>query len=247
MLQVQYVFPNTTQPPFDDERVRQALSYALDRRRIAELVDAKPACQMVPPTFPGYTPYCPQQSGPATGPYQGPDLAKARQLVGQSGTRGMPVTVEHAAYWVTSDIADYVGSVLTELGYQVTVKQRPPGVDSSDPHFDTVQLMVPLGWLADYPSPGTFYEFVHSCGPAKLFNRYCSQTVDATAERARALARSDPNGSLATWATVDRMLADSAAIIPTNAQIGTFVTSTDVHNVLTRPINGPILDQMWVQ
>jgi len=53
--------------------------------------------------------------------------------------------------------------------------------------------------------------------------------------------------SLATWAKLDHMLIDTAAIIPTDAQIGIFVTSADVGNVLTRPINGPILDQMWVQ
>ena len=247
-LQVQYIFPNTTQPPFDDVRVRQALSYALDRRRIADLATANPACQMVPPSFPGYVPYCPHQSGPATGPYQGPDMAKARALVAESGTTGMRVTVQHGPYGLLADIARYTASVLSELGYQVEVKQRPADVgDASDPYYDTVQLMVPLGWLADYPSPGTFYGFVHSCDGAQTFNRYCNRTVEATAAQARSMARSDPNGSLATWAKVDRMLIDSAAIIPTDAQIGTVVTSADVGNVLTRPINGPILDQMWVQ
>jgi peptide/nickel transport system substrate-binding protein len=247
-LQVQYLFPNTTQPPFDDVRVRQALSYALDRRRIADLATAIPACQMVPPSFPGYVPYCPHQSGPATGPYQGPDMAKARALVAESGTKGMRVTVQHGPYGLLGDIARYTASVLSELGYQVDVKQRPDDVgDSSDPYYDTVQLMVPLGWLADYPSPGTFYGFVHSCDGPTRFNRYCNRTVEATAAQARSLARSDPNGSLETWAKLDHMLIDSAAIIPTDAQIGTFVTSADVGNVLTRPINGPILDQMWVK
>ena len=247
-LQVQYLFPNTTQPPFDDVRVRQALSYALDRRRIADLATANPACQMVPPSFPGYVPYCPHQSGPATGPYQGPDTAKARELVAASGTTGMRVTVQHRRYQLLGDIARYTASVLSELGYQVDVKQVPDDVgESSDPYFDTVQLMVPLGWLADYPSPGTFYGFVHTCDGAQKFNRYCNRTVEATAAQARSLARSDPSLSLATWAKLDEMLIDTAAIIPTDAQIGIFVTSADVGNVLTRPINGPILDQMWLQ
>jgi len=137
--------------------------------------------------------------------------------------------------------------VLAGLGYRVEIRQVPEAVgDRSDPYFDTVQLMVPLGWLADYPSPGTFYDFVSSCRK-KSFNRYCNQEVESTAAQARALARTDPKGALETWAKVDRMLINTAAIIPTDAQIGTLVVSPDVGNVQLRPILGPILDQMWVR
>ncbi|MEP6648877.1 MAG: ABC transporter substrate-binding protein [Lapillicoccus sp.] len=246
-LQVQYLFPNATQAPFTDERVRRALSYAVDRRRIAEIASAHPACQMVPPSFPGFRPYCPHQSGPATGEYRGPDLAKARQLVAESGTAGAPITVHHGGWPILGEIARYTASVLEGLGYRVDVHGVPDDVgESSDPYFDTVQLMVPLGWLADYPSPGTFYSFVGTC-QKKKYNRYCNQAVEATAAEARALASTDPIGALETWARVDQMLVDTAAVIPTDAQVGTVVVSPEVGNVLLRPINGPILDQMWVK
>ena len=44
-------------------RVRRALNFAVDRGRVAELLDSaetqQPTCQLLPPGFQGYTPACP--------------------------------------------------------------------------------------------------------------------------------------------------------------------------------------------
>ena len=197
--QVQYVFPNVTQPPFNDVRVRQALSFALDRRRTAEIAGAHVTCQVLPASFPGYRRYCPHQAGPADGPYQGPDMARARQLVAESGTAGMAVTVHFQRFSVPEGIARYTASVLADLGYKVDVRRIPAGgADPRKSYFDTAQITVPLGWVADYPSPQTFYAYVGTCEKS-LYNRFCSQEIEAVAAEARSLTRSDPTGSLTDW------------------------------------------------
>src|SRR5436309_12932957 len=57
---------------------------------------AVPTCQVLPPNFPGYVQYCPYTKDPApngAGPWKGPDIPKAKQLVQESGTAGMNVVV----------------------------------------------------------------------------------------------------------------------------------------------------------
>jgi ABC-type transport system substrate-binding protein/DNA-binding SARP family transcriptional activator len=246
LTDVQYIFTNAAQPPFHDVRVRQALSYAIDRRRIAELGDAVPTCQLVPASFPGFRPYCPHQSGPADGPYQGPDVGRARALVAESGTAGANIIVYHGTFLpVLADIGRYVASVLTDLGYRVEL--RPiPDKDWGDPFFDTTQVVIPIGWVADYLTPGTFYGFVADCEKSNP-SHYCNPTIQARATEARTLARTDPAAALAAWAQVDRMLVDDAAMIPTHSLNGTVLVSPSVGNVIMRPGYGPILHQLWVQ
>ena len=93
-----YVSLNTRLPPFTNIKARQAVNYAIDRDRIIRLGDAAPGqatatCQMLPPDFPGYQPYCPYTAGAGDGAWHGPDMAKARRLVRESGTTNAPVTV----------------------------------------------------------------------------------------------------------------------------------------------------------
>jgi ABC-type transport system substrate-binding protein len=52
-----------TRPPFDRPDVRRAVALAVDRQAAVLAFGgrdvARPTCQILPPTFPGYRPFCP--------------------------------------------------------------------------------------------------------------------------------------------------------------------------------------------
>jgi YVTN family beta-propeller protein len=86
----QGLFLNTHLAPFDNLDARRAVSYAIDRAAAVSYSGgtdfAATTCQILPPDFPGYRPYCPYTARPgAGGVWSARDLAHARALVARSG------------------------------------------------------------------------------------------------------------------------------------------------------------------
>ena len=124
-----FIVLNTRVPPFDNLDARRALNFAIDRQHLRDLALGQGlghvTCQILPPDFEGYSPYCPYTVAPnATGAWTGPDLARAQQLVRRSGTKGEKVT-----FWFPNWLSQfspasgrYVVSVLDSLGYKAQVR-----------------------------------------------------------------------------------------------------------------------------
>ena len=111
--------------------VRQALNFAIDRDAVIKIFGgpalASATCQILPPDFPGYQPYCPYTQNPGE-KWTAPDLAKAKQLVDASGTKGQKVTIITTNDETTKAIDLYFVSLLRELGYDAGIKSLNGGV-----------------------------------------------------------------------------------------------------------------------
>src|SRR5262249_40965641 len=135
-----------------------------------------------------------------------PELARARELVRRSGTRGTKVVV-----WSHAFRDGYVARVLRQLGYRVSITTRDPR-DASGAVRSSVQL-VHVGWGWDYPSPAAIITTLFGCRSNFAFaagDRFCDSTIDVAARQADRLHASDPAQSNAIWRKLDRELTDRA-------------------------------------
>ena len=141
--------PNSTQPPFDDPRMRQALRYAIDQTMFRGAYSDDPAMTMVCESFLACTsPYS------TTAGWTKPDLEKARALVRESHYDGKPVVVLDVADYFTHPHALVVGQMLKDIGLNPDVQSMdlttwvarrakrdgwslavvaPSGIDAGDP------------------------------------------------------------------------------------------------------------------
>jgi YVTN family beta-propeller protein len=257
-LNTGYASLNTRLPPFTNLKARQAVNYAIDRARIIQFDDAPPGqatttCQMLPHDFPGYRPYCPYTTGAGDGAWHSPDMAKALQLVRESGTTNAPVTI-----WSSNGpgrvLGSYLVKLLDDLGYRATlhaVSETRFSADLYDPRLK-IQVSIGAGWGADFPSPSAFFGPLLSCQSAdepgtNNWARFCDRHVDALVSQAQAAQLTDPAAARRLWAQADRIVTDQAPYVPIdNGGTAGFV-SARAGNYQASPVYGPLLDQMWVR
>lgn len=186
-LRTIYIFFNTTQEPFDDVRVRQAVNYAVDVQGIVDALFEGAARVSDAPIAPAVFGYSAQ-------PAYERDVERARELLADAGIEeGTTVTLYHptARYIQDALVADAVRSQLAEVGLNVELQtlewtQYVPHVRREAPENDVQFAM--LGWGtvtmdADY---GLFALF-HSTEIPPGFNGsfYQNPEVDALLDEAR--------------------------------------------------------------
>jgi YVTN family beta-propeller protein len=240
-----YLFLNTRRPPFSDVAARRAVAYAIDRGRVSELAGgstlAPTTCQMLPPQFPGYRPYCPYTlRTAAAGVWTAPDPAKAQQLVARARTRGGTVTIG-----VTTDLVSLARppmATLAQLGYRPVLrtlspaKPAPPGIDA-----------VLNAWFKDYTAASDFIDPLFTCRGGVNISKFCDSTIDSLVRRADRSQASDPATANALWATIDRKLVDRVAAVPLYAPQAIALLSKRSGNYQFNPQWGPLVDQIWVR
>ena len=250
---IQALFLNTRVPPFDRLDARKAINFAVDRAAATNAWGgpsfAEPTCQILPPNFPDYSPYCPYTAGSTKGgTWTAPDLTRAKALVARSGTRGMKVTL-----WAWSQAEGFnrvAKKVLKSLGYRVTVKP----VVGFDKYWNAAgdprnRAQIGFDGIGENTRPrrGCLQLALFSC-PAFDSSQFCDPGIDRQMRRAQAEQLSDPTGSRALWQRVDREITDAAPWVPLIASKNVYFLSKRVGNYQYSPAAmGMLIDQLWVR
>jgi peptide/nickel transport system substrate-binding protein len=251
------LFLNTRVPPFDSIDARRALNYAADRAAAVRVAGgpevAQATCQILPPNFPGYRPYCPYSAGTSPdGTWTDPDLEKARALVAASGTRGMKVT-----FWAwapQASLGAYAVKLLRSLGYRASLKvlSRTRYFAVADDPRTKAQIGF-LGWTSDYPSPSGFFDELLTCasfvpGPGNAnASGFCDPRIDREIEQAKAAQGTDPSAARRLWQRAERDTVDEAPWVPLVSPKIVDVISKRVGNYQYNPMWQMLIDQLWVR
>ncbi len=168
-----YIFQNE-KPPFDDARVRKALSLVVDRKTLVEKVTRSgevSAYKMVPDGMAGY----PGIKG------LGEDVAQAKKLLAAAGYpdgKGFPsFEILHNTSESHKKIAEYIQQEWKEkLGVDCTIINQEWKTYLSTRRAGEFQVSR-AGWIGDYQDPNTFLDMFVS-GTAMNGGRYSNTKFD---------------------------------------------------------------------
>jgi peptide/nickel transport system substrate-binding protein len=207
-----YFFLNTKLKPFDNAQARQAVNYAIDRQAMTRLASGflTPACFFLPEGIVGHpTGQCPH------GSLDKPDLAKAKQLVQQSGTAGTKITVWGQERSPRKQYVEYFSEVLNQIGYKAT-----PKIIADAVYFPTIgnaKTKAQTGfadWIQDFPNPSDFYLLLDANSIQPLNNQNFSNVndpkVQAGLKKLNPVPATELSRVSSDWESLDTYVAQRA-------------------------------------
>jgi peptide/nickel transport system substrate-binding protein len=252
---------NTTTPPFNNLKARQAVNFAADRNAYVKIGGgsalAQPTCQILPPNFPGYKPYCPYTSGSDTTKWSGVDLAKAKQLVQESGTKGAKVVVNSGNDETSKALAEQMVTDMNSIGYKASTQLLADGiqypyVQNSKNH--SKWNIAWSAWYQDYPAPSDFLNVLLGCGSihpnsdaSPNIAAFCDKSIQAKMDQAEQAGVTNPSAANDIWAQVDHDMTDQAPWVDLYNPKQIDFLSKRVGNYQWNPQWYILIDQLWVK
>ncbi len=247
------LFPNLTKAPLNDAKVRQAISYGINRAtvsRIGEYGYEPPASQagIVSPTFSGW------KSAAATAAWgNGYNPAKAKSILTADGYKmvngvmtkaGKPLAftiITNGGYsdWVAT--VQVIGQELAKIGIKITVD----GVAATNFYTDVYDGNFQLAYNVENGGPAPFYEFrqwLFSKNSAPIgtaassnWERFNSPAVDALLNQYTSTTSSATQHSV--LAQLQTVMTTQVPVIPVLEEVDWFQYNSKAYTGFPSPSN----------
>lgn len=185
-LLTSFFFFNVNLEPFSSPEVRQAVLTAINFNAFAKFSSGllQVDCYVTPSTVEGHpSAPCPYHPADASG-----DIAKAKQMVNESGMEGKSVTVFSETSSPRNEYANYMVDVLNQIGFDAKPKLLAPSVYyGTIGNPETKAQMGYINWGLTAPTPSEMWlPFVTSSGPAINYGGVDDQRINATVPKLNA-------------------------------------------------------------
>jgi oligopeptide transport system substrate-binding protein len=241
-LSLSFIGFNSKVEPFDDKRVRQAFSMAIDRTTLLEDSGARVAPNgILPPGMPGYTP------DSKVLPF---DLVRARTLLEEAGYpdgKGLPpikLTIATGTIETLHSmqrIADQVAVV----GFKVEI-ERLAWLEFSRMLTSKSLQCFNVTWVADIPDPDSFLHPIGSSQGSANFTNYANASVDKLLARGRSSRNALERMEL--YREAELVLLAEAPIVPLFHPLSAVAVRCGVHGVAVTAmgIGNLAMEDVWV-
>jgi peptide/nickel transport system substrate-binding protein len=263
LFAIYYVPMNVNLAPFDRLKARQAVNYAVNRAAMVIFYGgsavADPLCEMVPAGIPGRSNQCFYSKGASfdhpSPSWRKPDLARARELVEQSGTKGAKVTLIVPNRAIDMSMGIYLQNTLRQIGYDTSIKFVTFAIAQNYIQNTNNKVQISLtDWYADYPAPSNFLDDLFGCenfhpGSDSSINMsgLCDRSIQDTIERAGRVSATDLKAGAALWSQVSSQIMQTAAAAPLiQMKYVDFVSKRLGHYTYTN-LYHLLFSQVWVQ
>jgi peptide/nickel transport system substrate-binding protein len=202
-----YFFMNTKVAPFDNLKARQAVEYAINREALVRIYGGlgQPTENVLPPTYPQYKKL-------NMYPY---DLAKAKQLVNESGTKGADITVWNHDRGTDPKATAYLVDQLNKIGYNAKEKIINSAVYWTTVGNQATKAQIGFAdWFQDYPHPLDWFDvLLNGNRITQTHNNNYSNFDDPTVNAKIAALKKEPTLTSSVndqWAEVDKLVDEKA-------------------------------------
>jgi ABC-type transport system substrate-binding protein len=241
LVAISYMFMNVDMKPFDDVKVRQALSWAIDRDKLVKLQggQAMSLWQFYPKGMPGY------QEGKV---YYGYDPAKAKQLLADAG---YPDGFKTMLYTDNVDpnpkLWQSVQADLAAVGVQAGLKTMSNNTFYTQQGTPNTLTAGSFGWWMDFPDPSDWIAPLFSKASAVEGGMNSSFWWSPELEKmfTEAQAMTDPQARIDEFTAMQEYIATQAPYVPCYQPIQTTMCTESTGGFYLHPVYQIDPTQYW--
>jgi peptide/nickel transport system substrate-binding protein len=212
--------------PWQDKRVREALSMVIDREAIDQVIGAgifPPAAQAVPPTSPYF-------DKAISVPKRNVDQARAL-LKAAGHPSGVDIEMTFGNNTIDSQLAQMIQAMAAEANIRIKLRPTDYAAALDAARKGNFQLMA-IAWSGRVDPDGNLHDFV-TCKGAMNYGRYCDPKVDSLLDEAR--TKTDTTARKALYDAALKLLVDEQPINYVFYQPWPFTVSKKVSGFIPYP------------